>query len=392
MDIKKDIDIKKEIRIEPVLPLEPFPEPVTETKPAIRFNNEKIDPILKGYHLGNGYRFYHPKLMRFLAPDNLSPFDEGGINPYCYCVGNPINLSDPTGHLSGAAIAGITIGVFGLILSIFTFGAAAMVAAGMASSIIAAGSLAAAGVSALSATTNILYVTSAVLGIASSALGISSSIIRERGYEGDGKLAADLGWAALGTGIASLLTGIGAAAGSSALNRATTSNVTIVPNQFPVTHQLGRIQIGSGGIRGHGYPFNVIAGFGGSRAVDGTKLARLTAQYTAADESIYLASCFGGYGGRFSAGQLLANQTGKTVQAGSSYIRHITLAKDLNRTFHPLTGISRQTSDLTGRAISGLVRSSMQGQAVLYRAPLQLAELGIVGTYAGLDSSASSNN
>jgi RHS repeat-associated protein len=51
------------------------------------------------YLLGRGYRLYDAALMRFLAPDDASPFGEGGLNPYAYCRGNPIMLYDPTGHM-----------------------------------------------------------------------------------------------------------------------------------------------------------------------------------------------------------------------------------------------------------------------------------------------------
>lgn len=65
---------------------------------ALGFNGERIDPELGGYHLGNGYRLYSPSLRRFTSPDSLSPFGKGGINPYAYCEGDPINNTDPTGH------------------------------------------------------------------------------------------------------------------------------------------------------------------------------------------------------------------------------------------------------------------------------------------------------
>jgi RHS repeat-associated protein len=51
------------------------------------------------YLLGNGYRAYNPRLMRFHSPDSWSPFGGGGLNAYMYCVGDPINRVDPTGHV-----------------------------------------------------------------------------------------------------------------------------------------------------------------------------------------------------------------------------------------------------------------------------------------------------
>jgi len=37
-------------------------------------------------------------LMRFLSPDDWSPFAQGGLNCYAYCQGDPVNKSDPTGR------------------------------------------------------------------------------------------------------------------------------------------------------------------------------------------------------------------------------------------------------------------------------------------------------
>lgn len=56
------------------------------------------------YLLGNGYRAYNPILMRFNSPDSWSPFGEGGKNSYAYCLGDPINNSDPSGHITAKKI------------------------------------------------------------------------------------------------------------------------------------------------------------------------------------------------------------------------------------------------------------------------------------------------
>ena len=67
--------------------------------PLLGFNGECPDILTGHYPLGAGNRFYIPKLMRFNRPDIRSPFDEGGINAYAYCEGDPINFSDPTGSV-----------------------------------------------------------------------------------------------------------------------------------------------------------------------------------------------------------------------------------------------------------------------------------------------------
>ncbi|MFY0731782.1 RHS repeat-associated core domain-containing protein [Pseudomonas sp. NFX15] len=62
------------------------------------FNGERPDPVTGHYVLGNGYRAFNSVLMRFHSPDSLSPFGKGGLNSYAYCLGDPINFSDPNGH------------------------------------------------------------------------------------------------------------------------------------------------------------------------------------------------------------------------------------------------------------------------------------------------------
>ncbi|WP_447770947.1 RHS repeat domain-containing protein [Pseudomonas kilonensis] len=64
----------------------------------LAFNGEVRDEASGWYLLGRGYRGYNPGLMRFHSPDSFSPFGSGGVNPYTYCLGNPIALRDPTGH------------------------------------------------------------------------------------------------------------------------------------------------------------------------------------------------------------------------------------------------------------------------------------------------------
>ncbi|MFD1794045.1 RHS repeat-associated core domain-containing protein [Ochrobactrum teleogrylli] len=92
-------------------------DPVT-----IGFNGEFSDPVSGHYHLGNGYRGYNPVLMRFNAPDSYSPFGPGGINPYAYCSGDPVNKTDPSGHQASTfkiiwgifSIATFALGLWGM--------------------------------------------------------------------------------------------------------------------------------------------------------------------------------------------------------------------------------------------------------------------------------------
>lgn len=60
--------------------------------------NGQLRELPGWYQLGHGHRVYNPRLRRFHSADRLSPFDEGGLNPYTYCLGDPVNFTDPTGR------------------------------------------------------------------------------------------------------------------------------------------------------------------------------------------------------------------------------------------------------------------------------------------------------
>ncbi|MFF7064783.1 RHS repeat-associated core domain-containing protein [Pseudomonas sp. NPDC008258] len=69
----------------------------TVSKNLLGFNGEFHDPISGLYALGNGFRSFSTTLMRFIRPDDHSPFGQGGPNTYAYCLGDPINYIDPSG-------------------------------------------------------------------------------------------------------------------------------------------------------------------------------------------------------------------------------------------------------------------------------------------------------
>ena len=93
-----------------------------DLKCSLGFNGEVRDQPSGWYLLGQGYRAYNPTLMRFHSPDSLSPFGAGGINPYAYCAGDPINFVDPTGHanrgVNWMGVLGAAMSAVGIALSV----------------------------------------------------------------------------------------------------------------------------------------------------------------------------------------------------------------------------------------------------------------------------------
>lgn len=79
-----------------------------EDKNRLGFNGQLREAKIAWYLLGNGYRAYNPRLMRFHSPDSWSPFGGGGLNAYMYCAGDPGNRSDPTGHMFDLIVLGLS--------------------------------------------------------------------------------------------------------------------------------------------------------------------------------------------------------------------------------------------------------------------------------------------
>ncbi|EJM60157.1 RHS repeat domain-containing protein [Pseudomonas sp. GM48] len=142
------------------------------------FSGQQLDPLTGLYLLGNGYRAYSPTLMRFLSPDSMSPFGAGGLNPYAYCGGDPINRVDPTGHF-WKALLGIALSIAGFALSVVTMGAATPLA-----------------------------VIGLTLAASSATLGVAGIIVNEVAPESG--VGGILGWASLATGVLSAGAGLGA--------------------------------------------------------------------------------------------------------------------------------------------------------------------------------------
>lgn len=74
------------------------PQGIGNNSSKVGYTGEFQDIHAGGYHLGNGTRLYLPHLGIFNSMDSKSPFSIGGVNPYRYCQGDPVNFSDPSGQ------------------------------------------------------------------------------------------------------------------------------------------------------------------------------------------------------------------------------------------------------------------------------------------------------
>lgn len=76
----------------------PYGVSLAKSSACLGYDGEMYNPIADGYHLGQGYRLYSPRLMRFVSPDSLSPFQRGGLNAYAAFGNHPLGWVDPDGH------------------------------------------------------------------------------------------------------------------------------------------------------------------------------------------------------------------------------------------------------------------------------------------------------
>ncbi|MHA6196303.1 RHS repeat domain-containing protein [Pseudomonas wadenswilerensis] len=161
---------------------------VSSFKGNLGFNGEALES--SDVYLLGSYRAYNPGLMIMHSPDTLSPFARGGLNAYAYCLGDPVNLVDPTGHLPGWVLPAIGVG-----LSLSGVGLT------VASGVFAASASASGGLFALQMTS---VATGVMGGVTGAASGMMQMMMPEH------EAGNILGYVSIGLGAASLATGLGA--------------------------------------------------------------------------------------------------------------------------------------------------------------------------------------
>jgi RHS repeat-associated protein len=339
-----------------------------ESQPA--FAGEWVDR-LTGWYMPGSYRPYDPVLMCFLSPDSESPFGSGGLNPYAYCAGDPVNNIDPDGHAWWKwLIAGVgtALAVVGTIAS---FGTAAPAIA----------ALWAGGMSALTVGGG-LAIASAGLAAISLATGVASMTLEATG--GDQKAAGILGWISLGTGVASAVTGLAPAAAKAAARASRSAgrwskNITgpqrtkgkLIFEETPGDHDVyahdnlfGR---GIFAYETHGWPFGWLMNSSGKmRPATWVAKNDILPQFRAmapdypAGKAVMLLAC---WGGRFGAAQKVANALKRPV-IGFKHMINVS-DPDVMRTLTPTPSmVLRNSNVITESRFNPFVLLKMRLQGI----------------------------
>jgi len=290
------------------------------------FNGERPDPVSGSYHLGNGYRAYNPVLMRFNCPDSLSPFGPGGINPYAYCSGDPVNHTDPTGHMSWQGIVGIVAGTLGLLLAGLSAGA----------SIAAAG-----GVMAALSTTSAGTLVSGGLGVVADATAIASGATEDS----NPSTSAALGWVSMATGLAGMIAGIGKSGLKSVISSARQREHVVLGGTMKNLDSLGQDFYLFDDTYKNAKRLNLVAH--GALENDGTARVARSAEKNMNPSEIFsiinkrknlqeysnirTIMCYSGNGGEHAFGQRLATLTGIPVKSYRGTVTGNYEVGDLNK-------------------------------------------------------------
>ncbi|WP_153785065.1 RHS repeat-associated core domain-containing protein [Pseudomonas sp. EMN2] len=172
------------------------------------FAGERREP-LTGWYIAAGYRPYDPVLMIFLAPDSASPFGRGGLNPYTYCGGDPVNRFDPDGHSwmkwlgIGLAALALAMTVIPILAPIGMAVAAGAFTAGAAGAGVTASLGAGLGAGLVAGITSVSTVSGAVGAIAAvaSTVKLATSITILAMNDPDAKASKILGYVDMAAGI-----------------------------------------------------------------------------------------------------------------------------------------------------------------------------------------------
>jgi len=289
---------------------------------AFGYAGEQREP-LSGVYMPGGNRPYDPLLMCFLAPDTESPFGRGGINPYAWCAGDPVNRVDPDGHSwVNHALAGV-----GIALSVLAL------IPGLQAALPAAGALLGSGLTTLT-TAQITALVAATLDIVSLATGVASTVLQATGQSGTA--SEILGGISLATGLA----GAGATLKLGALRRAGMRQRSLDLKQGWTPPKPGRLGNGEvlaqhtsravdvgfietyhgtnrAALLTHGDPARALLMGANSNVMRAADIARdliaprLQSLGAAADDTFVLLSCWGGKNG---AALEIARELGRPVQ------------------------------------------------------------------------------
>jgi RHS repeat-associated protein len=287
---------------------------------GLGFNGERRESMTGHYLLGAGYRAFNPVLMRFNSPDNLSPLGEGGLNPYAYCLGDPVNRIDPSGHLSWQSSLGLGLGLLGIVGGLFSAGASTPLAvAGLATGLISEGT------------------------------AVASALTENRAP----KWSEGLMWASAGLGLAAA-----GLAGLSFLNNYKISR-RILNRGLGQQHGsvLGHGMFTERDITAHGYPFTTAT----TKPSSGLSLARQLQNVEWKTEApVRLISCFSANGGSYaSQAQVLANRFQRDVTGYYGLVtanRASDTVRGTYRVFSPQNGVTAIRTGVMNTTLSYLVR------------------------------------